>query len=58
LHRGGHLDGRLVGHHVGEHLLGGDRIAGLDVPLDQLHLGDAFADVRDLHHMDRHLTPP
>ena len=39
------LDRGLVGHHVGEALVLGDRVAGCDVPGDELDLGDAFADV-------------
>ena len=40
-----HLDGRLVGHHVGELLILLDRVADLDVPRDDLGLGNAFADI-------------
>ena len=43
-----HLDRRLVGHHVGELLVLGDRVADLDVPGDDLRLGNAFADVGQL----------
>ena len=43
-----HLDRRLVGHHVGDLLVFGDHVADLDVPRDDLRLGDAFADVRQL----------
>ena len=40
-----HFDRRLVGHHVGDLLVLGDRVADLDVPGDNLGLGNAFADV-------------
>ena len=43
-----HLDRRLVGHHVGELLVFLDRVADLDVPGDDLGLGNAFADVGQL----------
>ena len=43
-----HLDRRLVGHHVGDLLVLGDRVADLDVPGDDLGLGNAFADVGQL----------
>jgi hypothetical protein len=45
-HRRFHLDGRLVGHHVGDLLVLLDALADLDVPRDDLGLGDAFADIR------------
>ena len=41
-----HFDRRLVGHHVGELLIFLDAVADLDVPGDDLRLGNAFADVR------------
>ena len=41
-----HLDRRLVGHHVGDLLVLLDALADLDVPRDDLSLGDAFANVR------------
>src|SRR5690606_8973233 len=41
---GGDLDRGLVGHHLGEDLVLGDRVADGDVPADQLGLGGAFAD--------------
>ena len=43
-----HFDGGLVGHHVGELLVFLDPVAELDVPRDDLGLGDAFADVGQL----------
>ena len=46
--RRGDLDRRLVGHHVGQHLVLDDLVADLDVPFDDLGLGDAFADVGQL----------
>ena len=57
-HRPGHrrrnLDRGLVGHHVGQHLVLGHRIARLDMPGDQLDLGDAFAEVGHLDDMRAH----
>jgi hypothetical protein len=44
-HRRFHLHGRLVGHHVGKLGVLLDTVADLDVPGDDLGLGDAFADV-------------
>ncbi len=41
-----HLDRRLVGHHVGKPAVFLDPVADLDVPGDDLGLGDALADVR------------
>ena len=49
-----HLDRRLVGHHVGDLLVLGDRVADLDVPGDDLGLGNAFADVGQLEFVARH----
>ena len=43
-----HLDRRLVGHHVGELLVLLDAVADRDVPRDDLGLGNALADVRQL----------
>ena len=43
-----HLDRRLVGHHVGELLVFLDAVADLDVPRDDLGLGNAFADIGEL----------
>ena len=40
-----HLDGRLVGHHVGQLRVFLDALANFDVPGDDFGLGDAFADV-------------
>ncbi len=47
-HRRFHLDGGLVGHHVGEALVLFDAVAYAHVPSDDLGLGDAFADVGQL----------
>ena len=55
-HRRGHFDRGLVGHHVAQRLVLGDAVAHLDVPLDDLHFGDAFADVR--HADDVHAHDP
>ena len=52
------LHRRLVGHHVGEHLVLRDHVADLDVPGDDLGLGDAFADVGQLDDARAHLRPP
>ena len=52
--RGFHLDRRLVGHHVGDLLVFLDAVADLDVPGDDLRLGNAFADVRQLEFVFRH----
>ena len=49
-----HLDRRLVGHHVGDLLVLGDRVADLDVPGDDLRLGNAFADVGQLEFVASH----
>ena len=49
-----HLDRRLVGHHVGDLLVLGDRVADLDVPGDDLGLGNAFADVGQLEFVASH----
>ena len=43
-----HFDRRLVGHHVGDLLVLADHVADLDVPGDDLGLGNAFADVGQL----------
>ena len=49
-----HLDRRLVGHHVGELLVFLDAVADLDVPGDDLGLGDAFADIGQLEFVAGH----
>ena len=49
-----HFYGRLVGHHVGDLLILGDRVADLDVPGDDFRLSNAFADVRQLEFVFRH----
>ena len=49
-----HLHGRLVGHHIGELLVFLDPVADLDVPGDDLGLGDAFADIGELEEIGRH----
>ena len=54
VHRRRDLDGRLVGHHVGEGLVARDRVARLHVPGDELDLGDAFAEVGNLDDVDAH----
>ena len=51
-----HLDRRLVGHHVGDLLIFRDRVADLDVPGDDLRLGNAFADVRQLEFVSGHYS--
>ena len=57
-HRAGHrrrdLDAGLVGHHVGERLVLDHGIARLDMPGDELDLGDALADVGHLDDADAH----
>ena len=45
VHRAGNFHRRLVGHHVQDVLVLGDRVAFLDVPLDDFRLDDAFADI-------------
>jgi hypothetical protein len=45
---------RLVGHHVGKLLVFLDLVADLDVPGDDLGLGNAFADVGQLEFVARH----
>ena len=49
-----HLHRRLVGHHVGDLLVFLDAVADLHVPGDDLRLGNAFADVRQLELVFRH----
>ena len=49
-----HFDRGLVGHHVGELLVFLDAVADLDVPGDDLGLGNAFADVGQLELIGRH----
>ena len=44
----GNLHRRLVGHDGGEDRVLAHEVADLDVPLDELGLGDAFADVGQL----------
>ena len=53
-HRRLHLDGGLVGHHVGDLLVFLDAVTHSDVPGDDLGLGNAFADVRQLEREPRH----
>ncbi len=48
------LDARLVGHDIGEVLVLAHDVARLDVPLDELHLGNALADVRHLDDVGAH----
>ena len=52
----GDLDGRLVGHHGGQHLVLADIGAFLHHPLDELGLGDALADIGQLDHIFAHQT--
>jgi hypothetical protein len=54
-YRRGHLDRRLVGHHVDQVLVLGDDVADLDVPGDDLGLGGAFADIGKLEDVVAHL---
>ena len=49
-----HLDGGLVGHHVGDLLIFPDLVADFDVPGDDLRLGNAFADVGQLEFVSGH----
>ena len=44
----GNLDRRLVGHDGGEQRVLAHEVADLDVPFDELGLGDAFADIGQL----------
>ncbi len=53
-HRRGELDGGLVGHHVGQGLVLGHRVAHGDVPGDQLGLGGALAHVGQLEDVAAH----
>jgi hypothetical protein len=49
----GHLDDRLVGLDRDHRLVGGEGVAGLDVPLDDGRLLEAFAEigqVEDAHY--------
>ena len=55
--RRGDLDGRLVGHHRGEHRVLAHDVAGLHVPFDELGLGDALADVGQLDDVLGHAQP-
>ena len=41
----------LESHHIGQHLVFGDRVAGLDMPLHQFDFGNAFADIRHLDYV-------
>ncbi len=52
------LDRRLVGHDGGEDLVLQHRLADLDVPFDDLGLGDALADIGHLDDPRAHLRPP
>ena len=49
-----HFDRGLVGHHVGDLLILGNRIADLDVPGDDFRFGNAFANVRQLEFISSH----
>jgi 2-oxoisovalerate dehydrogenase E1 component beta subunit len=48
------LDRGLFGHHVGQHLVFGDQVAGGDAPGDELDLGDAFAEIGHADDMNAH----
>ena len=49
---------RLVGHDRCKERILPDKIADLDVPLDELGFGDTFADIGQSDHMLGHLTAP
>ncbi len=51
---GVHLDGGLVGEHLGEHRVGVDGIPDGHLPADQLGLGHTLADVRQSNDPYRH----
>ena len=48
------LHRRLIGHDGGEQRVLAHQIADLDVPFDELGLGDALAHIRKLDHMLAH----
>ena len=52
------LHGRLVGHDGGQKLVLQHRLADLDMPFDDLGLGDALADIGKLDDAGSHLRPP
>ncbi len=55
----GHLDRRLVGHHIDQGLVLSHVVAGFDVPGDDLGLGDAFAHIGQFEDETRHgFRPP
>ena len=58
LDRRGNLHRRLVRHDRCKGCILPDKIADLDVPLDELRLGDTFADIGQSDHMLGHLTAP
>ena len=58
LDRRGNLHRRLIGHDRCKDCILPDKIADLDVPLDELGLGDTFADIGQSDHMLGHLTAP
>ena len=56
--RRGNFDRRLVGHHRGERRVLAHQVADFDVPFDEFGFGDALADIGQLDHVLRHVTPP
>ena len=58
LDRRRNLHRRLVGHDGREDRIFADKVADLDVPLDELGFGDTFADIGQLDHVLGHLTAP
>ena len=54
----GDLDDGLVGLDVSEHLVLLDGVAGLDLPLDELALGDALPDVGEEELLTQTRRPP
>ena len=53
---GGNVDGGLVGHDVGHHLIFADHVADFDKPFNQFNLCNAFANVRHLVNVRTHLN--
>jgi hypothetical protein len=58
VHGAFHRHGGLVGHHVDEFFVFADLIADLLVPLHNLGLGDAFADIGHVEGEFRHGISP
>ena len=52
----GNLHRRLVGHHGSEDRIFPNKVADLDVPLDELGFRDTLADIGQLDHVLDHLT--